>query len=449
MSRIDIATIILAAGKGARMKSPLAKVLHKVGGRAMLGHVLDAAARLSPKRTAVVIGEHAPEVGEYARSENPAAEVFVQAPPRGTADAVAQAAPALDGFDGAVLVLYADTPLVAAASLQALAEEIENGAAVAVLGFKPEEAGAYGRLKENADGSLAAIVEARDASPEELAIRLCNSGVMAIEAAFLRDNLGRIGNDNAKGEFYLTDIVALATQDGRRAAVRHAPAGEVMGVNAQSELAAVEYEFQQRKRAAAMAAGASLIAPETVYFAHDTELGAHVVIEPNVIFGPGVTVGDHVVVKGFSHIEGAQIADGASVGPFARLRPGAEIGAGAKVGNFVEIKKAVLGDGAKASHLSYVGDARVGANANIGAGVITCNYDGYRKHETIIGENAFIGSNSALVAPVTVGDGAYVGSGSVITKDVDPDDLAVARGRQAAIKGWAARFRKTHDSGKD
>ncbi|PQA89650.1 bifunctional UDP-N-acetylglucosamine diphosphorylase/glucosamine-1-phosphate N-acetyltransferase GlmU [Hyphococcus luteus] len=448
MTDLKTAAVILAAGHGTRMKSALPKVMHEIGGRAMIAHVIDGAAALAPERMAVVIGDHAPEVGDFARTVRGDIAVAVQAPPQGTAHAVMQALPALKGFSGAVLVLYADTPLVTPQTLQALAGEIENGAAVAVLGFTPEEPGAYGRLKLDEKGALAAIVEAKDASPEELEITLCNSGVMAIDAAFLMKRLKDIGNDNAKGEYYLTDIVALARADGQPCAVIEADADEVLGVNSRVELAEAEAVFQDRMREAAMAAGATLADPLTVYFSYDTKLGKDVTVGQHVVFGPGVTVADNAEIKPFSHLEGASVAGGASAGPFARLRPGAALKTGAKVGNFVEIKKAVIGDGAKVSHLSYIGDADVGAEANIGAGTITCNYDGYGKFKTVIGKGAFIGSNSALVAPVTIGERAYVGSGSVVTEDVAPGDLALARARQTAIKGWAARFHDKHKARK-
>ena len=442
------AAVILAAGHGTRMKSARPKVMHEIGGRAMIAHVIDAASALSPDRMAVVIGDHAPAVGDFARSVRGDIAVAVQAPPQGTGHAVMQALPALQGFSGAALVLYADTPLVRPDTLRALADEIAKGAAVAVLGFTPADPGAYGRLKRDGKGALAAIVEAKDASANELKITLCNSGVMAIDAAFLAKRLKDIGNKNAKNEYYLTDIVALARKDGERCAVIEADAEEVLGVNSRVELAQAEAIFQKRMRQSAMENGATLADPQTVYFSWDTRLGKDVVIGQNVVFGPGVALADGAEVKPFSHLEGASLARGASAGPFARLRPGADLKAGAKVGNFVEIKKAVIGDGAKVSHLTYIGDAEVGAEANIGAGTITCNYDGYGKFKTVIGKGAFIGSNSALVAPVTVGAGAYVGSGSVITKDVEPGDLAVARGRQTAIKGWAARFKQAHDGKK-
>ena len=445
MDELNIAAVILAAGHGTRMQSGRAKVLHEIGGRAMIAHVIDAAQALEPARMAVVIGDHAPEVGDFAKAIDDRIAAAVQAPPRGTADAVAQALPALEGFSGAVLVLYADTPLVTPETMRALAGRIAQGAAVAVLGFTPDEPGAYGRLKLDADGALSAIVEAKDATPEELDIRLCNSGVMAIDSAFLNARLKDIDANNAKGEYYLTDIVALARADGKSCAVIEGDADEVMGVNARGELAEAEAVFQKRMRDAAMANGATLADPSTVYFSHDTALGRDVVVGQHVVFGPGVVVEDNAEIKPFSHLEGARVCANASAGPFARLRPGANLNAGAKVGNFVEIKKAEIGAGAKVSHLTYIGDAEIGAEANIGAGTITCNYDGYGKHRTVIGAHAFIGSNASLVAPVAIGDGAYVGSGSVITKDVEPGDLAVARGRQAVIKGWAARFRKAHE----
>ncbi|MEO1252622.1 MAG: bifunctional UDP-N-acetylglucosamine diphosphorylase/glucosamine-1-phosphate N-acetyltransferase GlmU [Pseudomonadota bacterium] len=438
------AAIILAAGKGSRMASDKPKVMHEIGARPMLAHVIDAAQRLNPERLALVIGDGGEAIAECARSSAGDIAVAVQSPPMGTGDAVRQAMPALDGFSGVVLVLYADTPLITAETLRALASEVSAGADVAVLAFEPLDPAAYGRIILGHDGSLEAIVEAKDASEDQLRIGLCNSGVMALSSAFLTGSIGEITNQNAKGEYYLTDLVAIARAKGSRCAVVRAAEEDVLGVNSRSELAAAEAVFQNRRRAAAMNGGATLIDPQTVHFSWDTKLGRNVSIGPNVVFGAGVVVEDGADIKAFCHIEGAKIGAGASIGPFARLRPGAEIGASAKIGNFVEVKKADIGAGAKVSHLSYIGDAEIGAGANIGAGTITCNYDGYRKHITRIGENAFIGSNTALVAPVSIGAGAYVGSGSVITKDVEPDDLAVARGRQAAIKGWAARFRKTH-----
>ncbi len=444
MNSKAVAAVILAAGHGTRMKSATPKVLHKVGGRSMLAHVMATASVLSPARMAVVIGDHAPTVGEAARAERADVAVAIQAPPRGTGDAVRKAMPALDGFSGVVIVLYADTPLVEAETLRALVDKVDAGAAVAVLGFSPDDPGAYGRLKLAADGSLLAIVEAKDASPEELDIGFVNSGVMAVSSDFLARALPQLSDANAKREFYLTDIVAVARTEGRRCDVVEGDEEEVIGVNSRVELAVAEEIFQDRRRLAAMEAGVTLIDPSTVYFSHDTDIAEDVVIEPNVCFGKGVTIARGAVIKAFSHLEGATIGENCAVGPFARLRPGARLDAAAKIGNFVEVKNADVGADAKISHLSYVGDARVGAGANIGAGVITCNYDGFSKHKTDIGEDAFVGSNSALVAPVRIGKGAYVGSGSVITKDVEDGALAVARGRQSEIKGWAAKFRAVH-----
>ena len=448
MTKTGIAAIILAAGHGTRMKSARPKVLHEIGGKPMIAHVIDAARALAPECMAVVIGNQAPEVGDFAKSFDSTISIAVQAPPKGTAHAVEQAMPAIERFNGAALVLYADTPLVTPETLRMLSNEIADGAAVAVLGFTPDDPASYGRLVRNTDGTLTAIIEAKDASPDELAIKLCNSGVMAIDAGFLKARLKDIDNNNAKSEFYLTDIVALAHRDGRKCAVVEAGADEVLGVNSRVELAQAEAVFQKRMRCKAMEEGATFADPSTVYFSHDTILGKDVSIGPNVVFGRDVSVADNVEIKAFSHLEGAQIGENATIGPFARLRPGAEIQANAKIGNFVEIKAAIIGEGAKVSHLTYIGDAHIGDEANIGAGTITCNYDGYAKHKTTIGKSAFIGSNSSLVAPVTIGDGAYVGSGSVITKDVESGDLAVARGRQAAIKGWAARLGKTRKNTK-
>lgn len=444
MSKPALAAIVLAAGHGTRMKSSTPKVLHEIAGRSMLAHVMATAEALSPSRLAVVVGDHAPGVGEAARRIRADVALAIQAPPRGTGDAVRKATPALDGFAGVVLVLYADTPLVEAQTLAALAEKVAGGAAVAVLGFTPEDAGGYGRLKLGPDGSLAAIVEARDASAEELAIDFVNSGVMAVDSAFLARALPQLTDANAKREYYLTDIVAIARREGLSCAVVEADEDEVVGVNSRVELAVAEEIFQDRRRLAAMEAGVTLIDPSTVYFSYDTEIASDVVIEPNVYFGKGVSIASGAIIKAYSHLEGARVGAGASVGPFARLRPGARLSDDAKVGNFVEVKNADLGAGAKVSHLTYIGDASVGAGANIGAGTITCNYDGFSKHRTLIGEGAFIGSNTALVAPVNIGKGAYVGSGSVITKDVEEDALAVARGRQSEIRGWAAKFRAVH-----
>lgn len=444
MTHPAMAAVVLAAGHGTRMKSTKSKVLHSIGGLSMLGHVLKSAGELNPSNRVVVIGDQAMEVGDAAKALDPLINIAVQAPPRGTGDAVTQAMPVLEKFNGVVMVLYADTPLVTSKTMAELIEKISDGAAVAVLGFTPNDPGSYGRLKKSTNGALEAIVEANDASPEELAIGLCNSGVMAIESDFLKRALPKVEPNNAKKEYYLTDLVALARAENLSCATVEAATEEVIGVNSRAELSVAEGIFQKRNRQQAMNQGVTLIDPDTVYFSHDTRIENDVVIEPNVFFAPGVTIKSGATIKAFSHLEGATIGSGANVGPYARLRPGAELGSNAKVGNFVEIKKATIGDDAKVSHLTYIGDAVVGDGANIGAGTITCNYDGFNKHQTLIGKGAFIGSNSSLVAPVTVGDDAYVGSGSVITKDVEPGALAVARGRQAVIEGWAARFKKSN-----
>ena len=389
-----------------------------------------------------VIGDHAPEVGEAAKSLFPKAGIYLQAPPQGTGDAVKCALPGLDGFNGIVFVLYADTPLITAETLNRMSSVIGQGAGVAVLGFSPAEPGAYGRLVVSGENELDRIVEAKDASPEELAISLCNSGVMALRSNVLFEQLPAISNNNAKGEYYLTDIVELARKAGETAKVVEGDEEEVLGVNSRVELAEAEAVFQKRRRHSAMLAGVTLGDPDTVYFSHDTALGNDVIVGQNVVFAPGVTVESGAEIKPFTHLEGVLVKAGAAIGPYARLRPGTIVGENAKIGNFVETKKADIGQEAKISHLSYIGDATVGADANIGAGTITCNYDGFRKHQTVIGAGAFVGSNSSLVAPLTIGDGAYVGSGSVITKDVDGDALAVARGRQISKSGWAISFRQ-------
>ena len=434
-----VAAIILAAGKGTRMKSDLHKVLHPIAGQSMLLHLLDAAGTLSPERTVVVTGAGREQV--EAAVAPLGVSTALQAEQLGTGHAVAQAEDALAGFDGDVLILYGDVPLVRAETMRAMLERLNaaDAPAVVVLGFRPADPGAYGRLIVAEGGDrLEKIVEYKDASDAERAVTLCNTGLMAARSADLFALLGRLGNDNAAGEYYLTDVVEMSGS----AAVIEADAGEVTGVNSRGELAAVEALWQQARRARAMAEGATLIAPETVWFAHDTVIGRDVTIEPNVVFAPGVTVADGATIHGFCHLEGATIGPKAEVGPYARLRPGAVLEDGAKIGNFVEMKKAVLGRGAKANHLTYLGDAEVGAGANIGAGTITCNYDGYLKYRTVIGEGAFVGSNSALVAPVTIGAGAIVAAGSVLTADVEADALALVRPTRVTKPGWAARFRE-------
>ncbi len=438
----SIAVIILAAGKGTRMKSDLHKVLHPIAGRPMLHHLVASAATLHPARTVVVTGAGREQVERAVAPLGIA--TALQAEQLGTGHAVAQARDALAGFEGDVLILYGDVPLVTAATMQRMIDRLhgDDAPAAVVLGFRPADPGAYGRVIADAAGRIDRMVEYKDASDTERAETLCNSGLMAVHSRDLFALLARVGNDNAAGEYYLPDIVMLAATDGRASAVIETGEAEVAGVNSRGELAAVEGAWQATRRATAMADGATLIAPDTVWFAHDTLLGRDVTIEPNVVFGPGVRIADGAVIHAFSHVEGAVIGEKADVGPFARLRPGADLGAGSRVGNFVEVKKATIGVGAKVNHLSYIGDAEIGARANIGAGTITCNYDGYFKYRTVVGEDAFIGSNSALVAPVSVGSGAIVAAGSVLTRDVDADALALVRPPQVDKPGWAARFRE-------
>jgi bifunctional UDP-N-acetylglucosamine pyrophosphorylase/glucosamine-1-phosphate N-acetyltransferase len=441
MKDSEVAVVVLAAGRGSRMKSALPKVLHAVAGRPLLGHVLDVAGALKAARIAVVVG---PDMDDVAAAAVPHA-VAVQAAQRGTADAVLAARGALAGFArGTVLILYGDTPFVGAGTLAAMLARRASGAEIVVLGFRPDDPEGYGRLIVEDGQTLARIVEYDGASPAERAVDLCNSGVMAVAAERLFGWLEQVGDDNAKGEFYLTDIVALARRDGADCAVVEAAADELQGVNSRADLARAETHWQRQRRARMMAQGVTLQDPDTVYFSHDTRIECDVTIGPNVVFGPGVSIARGSEIRAFSHLEGVRVGADVTVGPFARLRPGAVLEDHVRVGNFVEIKNAVLGPGAKAGHLSYIGDCDVGAQANIGAGTITCNYDGYAKHRTAIGKGAFIGSNSALVAPVSVGDGAIVGAGSVITKDVAPDALAVGRGRQREQAGWAAAFRAAH-----
>ena len=435
------AAVILAAGKGTRMKSDLHKVLHPLAGRPMLEHLLASVEALSPAAMVVVVGSGREQVEPVVAARG--GEVVVQDPQLGTAHAVAQAEQALAGFSGDILILYGDTPLVESATMQRMLDRLhaDDAPAAVVVGFTPLDPLHYGRVIVEGEDTIAKMVEHKDATEEERAVNLCNSGLMALRAVDLWPLLARVGNDNAAGEYYLPDIVMLAASDGRRSAVIETEPEEVAGINSRGELAEVEAQWQRARRQRAMAEGVSLVAPETVWFAHDTEIGRDTRIEPNVVFGPGVRIGERVTIRAFSHIEGATVAAGAEIGPYARLRPGTEVGEKAKVGNFVETKKVRLGAGAKANHLTYLGDADVGAGANIGAGTITCNYDGFLKYRTQIGEKAFIGSNSALVAPVSIGAGAIVGAGSVVTRDVEPDALAVARGSQQAKPGWAGRFR--------
>ncbi len=435
-----LAVIVLAAGDGTRMKSARPKVLHEIAHRPMLGHVLDAAAALQPQHTLVVIGRNMDAVADAAAP----ARTVVQSPPLGTGDAVKVALAALGDFDGDVLVLVGDAALVRTETLASLLDERRRApeAAVTVLGMRMPDPGAYGRLVLGSDGSLEAIVEARDATPEQLRITLCNSGMIALDGRHAAELVGAIENKNAKGEYYLTDVVAIARKRGLACRCIEAPAEETVGVNSRAELAVAEATLQQRLRAKHMAAGVTLVDPTTVYFSADTVVGRDTVIEPSVVFGPGVRIGEGVEIRAMSHIAGAIIGDGAIVGPFARLRPGTELAAKVHVGNFVELKAARLGEGSKANHLTYIGDAVVGREVNIGAGTITCNYDGFLKHETRIEDGAFIGSNAALVAPVTIGANAIVGAGSVITRNVPADALALGRGQQVEKRGAARVLRE-------
>jgi bifunctional UDP-N-acetylglucosamine pyrophosphorylase / glucosamine-1-phosphate N-acetyltransferase len=436
--------VILAAGEGTRMRSAVPKVLHRIAGRTLLAHVLEAVRQAEIEDVAVVVGPDRDDVAAEARRTFPGASVHVQAERRGTAHAVLAAGDALARGWEDVLVLFADTPLLDPATLRRLREGLATGSAVVALGFEAKDPTGYGRLVRQADGSLIAIREHRDASAAERALTLCNGGLMALSGRQALAILEAIGNDNAQREFYLPDAVAVARQSGLQAGVILASEEEVMGINDRVQLADAEAAMQRRLREQAMRNGATLIAPETVFLSADTEIGRDVTIEPHVVFGPGVVVEDGAVIHSFSHLEGARVGKGVSVGPFARLRPGATLQEGSRVGNFVEIKAAEIGPGAKINHLSYIGDASVGAASNIGAGTITCNYDGCAKHRTEIGDKAFVGTNSSLVAPVKIGAGAYIGSGSVITDDVAADALALGRGRQVEKPGWAKDFRARH-----
>jgi bifunctional UDP-N-acetylglucosamine pyrophosphorylase/glucosamine-1-phosphate N-acetyltransferase len=437
------AAVILAAGQGTRMKSPVPKVLHKVGGRAMLDRAIDAAERLGCERIVVVTGAHSPEVEAHVKARLGEGSTALQDPPLGTGHAVLAAKQALKGFKGDVVVTYADCPLLDAPAIEPLLKRREAGTDVAVLGFHAADPGAYGRLIVEGDDELLAIVEAREATPQQLAVTACNSGVLAASAERLFELLAEVGNDNAKGEYYLTDVVGLANGMGLKTRVAWGDETDVLGVNSQGELAEAERVFQGAMRRRLMSEGVSMTAPETVFLAWDTEVAPGVRIEPNVVFGPGVKVRSGAEIRSFCHLEGATVEQGALIGPFARLRPGAEIGPEAHIGNFVEVKNVTVGQGAKANHLAYLGDGEVGQGANIGAGVIFCNYDGFFKYRTKVGEGAFVGSDCALVAPVTIGAGAYIGSGSVITRDVAPDALALERSPQVEKPGWAQRFRDT------
>ena len=435
---MNIALIILAAGKGTRMQSELPKVLHKVAGAPMLIHAMRAGRALEPKRTIIVAGHGFEAVSAAASAEDPAVEIVRQEAQLGTGHAVDQARAALDDFDGTVIVLYGDCPLIKPRTLEELTATLST-AAVSVLGFEAENPARYGRLITDGD-RLKRIVEFKDATPAERAVRLCNSGVMAASAELLFDLLSEIDANNASGELYLTDVIGKAVGRGLSCTAIRCAERETLGVNCRVELMQAEKEFQTLRRAEALEDGISMPAPETVHFSYDTVIGRDAIIEQNVVFGPGVTVESGAQIRAFSHLEGAHVARGCVVGPYARLRPGAELAEDVKIGNFVEIKASTLDEGAKVNHLSYIGDAHIGARANIGAGTITCNYDGVMKHHTSIGEAAFIGSNTMLIAPITVGQDAMTASGSVITRDVPAGDLAIARSKQDNKAGFSVKL---------
>ena len=437
------AAIILAAGKGTRMKSDKHKVLHPIAGHPMLEHLMASVGELGPDRLAVVVGAGREQIEAAVGTR---AVTCLQEPQLGTGHAVQQAEGALADFAGDVLVLYGDVPFVKASTMRAMLARLHgpDAPAAVVLGFEPDDPLAYGRVIADDDGRIIKMVEYKDADEGERACRLCNSGLIAARAVDLFALLARVGNDNAQGEYYLPDIVNIAIADGRACAVIVADSpDEVAGINSRAELAAAESRWQASRRLRAMDEGATLIAPDTVFFSYDTVLGRDVTIEPHVWFGPGVTIADKVTIRAYSHIEGARLDSGVAVGPFARLRPGTVLEEGSFIGNFVEVKNAVMHAGAKASHLTYLGDATIGAGANIGAGTITCNYDGYFKYRTIIGERAFIGSNSALIAPVSIGADAIVAAGSAVSRDVAPGELRMVRAEQLVKPGWADRF---HDA---
>ena len=431
-----VALVVLAAGQGSRMLSDLPKVLHRLGGMPLVGHALAAGRSLDPDRVVVVAGHGAEAVRKAVARLDPEAQIALQDQQLGTGHAVAQALPLLEGFEGKVVVLYGDTPFIGADTLAAL---VSHPADVVVLGFEAADPGRYGRLVVRGD-KLDRIVEYKDADEATRAIALCNSGVMAADAALLRDLVGRLGNDNASGEYYLTDVVGLARQEGRSAAVVTCDEAETLGINTRAELAAAEAAFQARRRAEMLENGVTMADPQTVWFALDTFIGRDAIIGQNVVFGPGVTVESGAEILPFCHLEGCHVSAGATVGPFARLRPGAELGGDVHVGNFVEIKNSVLAEGVKVGHLTYLGDAEVGERTNIGAGTVTCNYDGVGKHRTVIGAEAFIGSDTMLVAPVKVGNRAMTGSGSVITEDLPDEALGLGRARQVTKPGLATRI---------
>lgn len=441
MASNALSALVLAAGKGTRMRSERPKVLHEVGRRSLLAHVLTTAQALGAQEIVVVVGPGMDDVVAAAQSILPNVKIAVQERQLGTGDAVKSALPALGGRPRDLLVLYGDSPFIRTETISLMAKQRKAGAGIVVLGFRPKDPGRYGRLVTGSGLELEKIVEFEDASPAERAIGLCNSGIFLIDGERVEALLGAINNNNAKGEYYLTDIVEIGRSMGLKTMAVEGDPDEVLGINSRAELAAAEGQFQTRARAAALDGGVTMIDPATVYFAADTKLGRDIVIGPNVIFGPGVTVDDDVRIEGFCHFEGAHIGRGGRLGPFARLRPGAKLGEDVHIGNFVEIKNAKVDAGAKINHLSYIGDAHIGEKTNIGAGTITSNYDGFDKHRTKIGANVFVGSHTSLVAPVAVGDGAYIGSASVVVKDVPSDALVITRAQLVEKPGWAARFR--------
>jgi bifunctional UDP-N-acetylglucosamine pyrophosphorylase/glucosamine-1-phosphate N-acetyltransferase len=423
------ALIILAAGQGTRMNSDLPKVLHRIAGAPLLHHAMRAGAAVGPERMVIVAGHEAEAVSRAARDLDDSVDVVIQAEQLGTGHAVARALPALAGFEGRVIVLYGDTPLIRPETLEAMLAAPSD---VVVLGFEAADPGRYGRLVVHL-GQLYRIIEYKDATPEERTIRLCNSGVICADARVLARLVAGLGNDNAAGEYYLTDIIAAARDSGLSAEVVTCPEAETLGVNSRADLAAAEAAMQDRLRAEVLENGVTLTAPQTVFLSWDTVIGRDTIVGPHVVFGPGTTVESGAEILPFCHLEGCHISRGARVGPFARLRPGAELAEDVHVGNFVEIKNAILDEGVKVGHLTYLGDAHVGAHSNIGAGTVTCNYDGVMKHRTEIGARAFIGSDTMLVAPVTIGAGGTVGGGSTITKDVPPNKLGISRARQVNL----------------
>jgi bifunctional UDP-N-acetylglucosamine pyrophosphorylase/glucosamine-1-phosphate N-acetyltransferase len=449
MNQSKFSVVILAAGQGTRMRSDTHKVLHPIAGKPMLLHLLSTVEAMGADRRVVVVGKGREQLEAALHGHGVA--TALQADQKGTGHAVQMAEQELAGFDGSVLILYGDTPFVTKATLGRMLDRLAqpDDPGVVVLASSPADGKTYGRVILGEGDHISKMVEFKDANEAERAVKLCNSGMMAVGSRDLFRWLGQVGNANAASEYYLPDIVMIAKEEGRAPVAIEGEPFETAGVNSRAELAHLELDWQRRRREEALEQGATLIDPESVWFSHDTRLGRDATIEPHVVFGPGVSIADGATIRAFSHIAGAIISSGCEVGPFARLRPGTVLGEGAKVGNFVEVKKAKLGKSAKANHLSYIGDADVGEKANIGAGTITCNYDGFGKYQTSIGAGAFIGSNTALVAPVSIGAGAIVGAGSVVTKDVAADELAVARGEQKGFAGWAKRFRQRQQAKKD